>query len=174
MSLSERVCTNTHRVGSSVTASVRETVRGSNRAVVPAGSPVALRVTESARSENSKDNVRLAFTVTFVTVGGERHTAEGRVTREGGLELVRAQSTGDQAKKIGAGAAVGAIAGQVLGKDTRSTVTGAVVGAAAGTAVAVGTADYDGCLPRGASLGVVLTSPLTVKVSPVKATTAGT
>jgi uncharacterized membrane protein len=82
------------------------------------------------------------------------------------IETVRARTTGDQAKKVAAGAAVGAIAGQLLGKKTKSTVVGAAVGAAAGGAVAAGTADWNGCLAQGGRVTVTLAGPLTVKVAP--------
>ena len=45
--------------------------------------------------------------------------------------------TKDEAERIGAGTAIGAVAGQVIGKSTKSTVIGGAVGAIVGTAVAV-------------------------------------
>jgi hypothetical protein len=164
-----RICTNTHKSGDRFTATLRETVTGSNGATIPAGSAVVFRVVESARSENSKDNIRLTYDVVAVKVGDDSYTAEAAVTRAAPIEGVRTQSTGDQAKKVGAGAAIGAIAGQILGKNTRSTVIGAVVGGAAGGAVAAGTADYDGCVPAEANITVTLGAPLKVKVVSARA-----
>jgi osmotically inducible lipoprotein OsmB len=161
---SVRVCTNTHKVGSTVAALVNAPLNGSNGAVIPAGSTIDLRVRESARSENSKDNVKLTFDVVSVQLAGATYPVDARVTQVSTLELVRAQSTATQAEKVGAGAAIGAIAGQVIGKNTRSTVAGAVVGAAAGTAVAMGTADYDGCLGEGGKIAITLNAPLKVLV----------
>jgi len=79
---------------------------------------------------------------------------------------VRAQSTGDQVKKVGAGAAIGALAGQLLGRNTKSTVIGGAVGAAAGAAVAAGTADYDGCLATTGAISIALNKPLRVRLLP--------
>lgn len=162
---SGRVCTSTNKVGSTFTAATSAPVNGSNGLVVPTGSVVELRVSESAQSQNSKDNVKLAFEAVSVQVAGATYPLDARVARPADLELVRAQSTTTQAGKVGAGAAIGAIAGQVIGHNTRSTVTGAVVGAAAGTAVAMGTADYDGCLKEGTKIEITLNAPLKVLVS---------
>ena len=139
-----RVCSTAQKVGDEFTATLGLDAQGSNGLVIPGGSTLRLRVTQSARSQNSKDSVKLAFTVVSVRVGSETYAVDGRVRIASGLELVRAQSTGDQAAKVGAGAAIGALAGQLLGRNTKSTVIGGVVGAAAGAAVAAGTADYDG------------------------------
>jgi hypothetical protein len=161
-----RVCTNTFKPGDRFTATLNESVRGSNGATIPVGSSVVLKVDESARSENTKDNVKLTFSTVSVRVGEQSYDLTGSARLTAPLEKVRVQSTGDQAKKIGAGAVIGAIAGQLLGKNTRSTVIGGAVGTAAGAAVAAGTADYDGCVPASAALAVSLDSPLRVKLLP--------
>lgn len=160
-----RVCTNTHKVGDRFTATLASSVDGTNGVSIPAGSSVVLRVTESARSQNTKDNVKLAFAIVSVSVGAESYDVMGDVTQVAALETVRAQSTQKQAGKVATGAAIGAIAGQILGKNTKSTVIGAAAGAAAGGAVAAGTADYDGCLPAGGQIRIALSSPLTLAVS---------
>ena len=161
---SSRLCTNTIKAGDRFTTALNETITGSNGATIPAGAPVVLRVAESARSEHSQDNIRLSFDVVSVKVGDESYEVSGSVSQTVPLEKVRVQSTTDQAKKVGAGAAIGAIAGQLLGKNTKGTLIGAAVGAAAGGAVAAGTADYDGCVPTGASMNVSLSQPLKIKV----------
>jgi len=160
-----RICTNTHKAGDRFTATLGETVTGSNGVTIPAGSTVVFKVVQSTRSENSKDNLRLTYDPVAVKVGDESYDVEAAVTHAPSLDKVRVQSTGDQAKKVGAGAAIGAIAGQILGKNTRSTVIGAVVGGAAGGAVAAGTADYDGCVPADASITVTIGAPLKIKVA---------
>jgi hypothetical protein len=58
---------------------------------------------------------------------------------------------------------VGAILGQVIGKNTKSTVIGAATGAAAGTAVAMGTANYEGCVPNGGNIKIKLTDAATIQ-----------
>ena len=161
---SAQICTNTFKAGDRFTTALNETISGSNGATIPAGTPVVLRVVESARSEDSKDNIKLSFDVVSLKLGDESYEVSGTVSQTAALEKVRAQSTTKQVEKVGAGAAIGAIAGQIIGKNTRGTLIGAAVGAAAGGAVAAGTADYDGCVANGSSLNVALTAPLKIKV----------
>ncbi|MCX5765889.1 MAG: hypothetical protein NTZ43_01510 [Gemmatimonadetes bacterium] len=163
-----RICTNTHAVGDRVTATLDESVVGSNGALLPMGSTVMLRVTESGRGKGSEADARIAFEVMSVRVGDTTYQAWGHLAQIASLEKVRAQSTADQAKKIGAGAAIGALAGQLLGKNTKSTVIGAAVGAAAGTAVAAGTADYDACVPQGARFSILLDRAMNVRAVMLK------
>lgn len=158
-----RVCTNTHRVGDRVTGSLATAIPGTNGATIPAGASVTLRVTESQRGENGKEGVRLAFEPVAVTFGGSTYAISGAAAMTG-METVRAQTTGDQTKKVATGAVIGAIAGQLLGKRAKSAAVGAAVGAAAGGAVAVGSADWNGCLGEGGRVTVTLSAPVTVKV----------
>ncbi len=157
-----RMCTNTHKVGDTFTATLDAAVSGSNGATIPAGSVVTLTVTESAISKNSKDNWKFAFDVVSVQIGTQTYAVEGDVTNVATIEAVRSQSTGQQVGKVATGAAVGAVAGQLLGKNTKSTVIGAAVGAAAGGAVAAGTADYEGCLPANGTITIAISKALTV------------
>lgn len=161
-----RVCTNTFKPGDRFTTTLTESVAGSDGAIIPAGSSVVLRVDQATRSDNGNDSLRLTFGVVSLRVGMQSYDVSGHVTQTAPLEKVRVQTTGDQAKKVGAGALIGALAGQLLGKNTRSTVMGGAVGAAAGAAVAAGTADYDGCVPANATLTVNLDAPLRIKLLP--------
>jgi hypothetical protein len=161
-----RVCTNTFKPGDRFTATLAASVLGSNGAVIPAGSSVVLKVDESTRRIDSRDSLRLTFSVVSLRIGQQSYDVTGHVSQTAPLERVRVQSTGDQAKKVGAGALIGAVVGQLLGKDTRSTVMGGAVGAAAGAAVAVGTADYDGCVPATSNLMVNLDAPLRIRLLP--------
>jgi hypothetical protein len=158
-----RVCTNTHKVGDRFTATTTADANATNGVVISAGSEVTLEVVESARGENSRDRVKLAFKPVAITVRGSTTPLAADVTQVAALSYERVQSTGTQAGKVAAGAAVGAIAGQVLGKNTKSTVAGAAIGAAAGGAVAAATTDYDGCLAANAAITVTLTEQLTVR-----------
>ncbi len=160
-----RVCTNTHKVGDRFTALTTADIAATNGVVIPTGSEVTLEVVESARGENSRDRVKLAFKPVSITVRGATTDLAADVTQVAALEIARVQSTGTQAGKVAAGAAVGAVAGQLLGRDTKSTVAGAAVGAAAGGAVAAATTDYNGCLAANAAFTVTLTSSLTVRGS---------
>lgn len=160
-----RVCTNIAKVGDRVNATLADAVSGTNGVLVPAGATVILRVSEAKRGENGKEGIRLAFEPVAISHAGADYDISGTAAVPN-VEVVRAQSSGDQAKKVAIGAAAGAIAGQLLGKKTKSTVVGAAVGAAAGGAIAAGSADWNGCLAQGGRVAITLAGPLTVKRVP--------
>lgn len=158
-----RVCTNTHRVGDTFTAVTTADVAGSNGVTIPAGSSMTLEITEAARGDNSADRIKLVFRPVSIVVRGQTIPLTASVTQVAKLDAVRIQSNTEQAGKVAAGAAVGAIAGQVLGRDTKSTVAGAAVGAAAGGVVAAAQTDYHGCLPANGAIAVNLTNEIRVR-----------
>ncbi len=160
----EKVCTNTHKVGDRFNATLTTDVNGTNGAVIPAGSTLSIEATELKRSEDSKGNIIMGFRVVSVTINGRTYNADAEVITAS-IDRVRSQKGGDDAKKVGAGAAAGAIIGQVLGRNTKGTLIGAAVGAAAGAAAASATSDYEGCVNVGAPITVRLTGPLTIQVA---------
>jgi hypothetical protein len=155
MTSGARVCTNTFKPGDKFTATVTNTVQGSNGAVIPAGSKAVVQVTSVERSENVNDPARLGLIVQSVQVGGKTYPIDASITNVA-TETQRESTKKDDAKKVIGGAVAGAIIGQILGKDTKSTVIGAATGAAAGTAIAMGTGDYAGCIPVGGNITVRL------------------
>ena len=157
-----RVCTNTNKVGDIITATVNETVTGSNGAAIPAGSTVRLRITSLKRSENMNDNVVIGLEPLSVSVRGTSYTLAANVT-SAQVEKVRSTTKSSDAKKVIGGAVLGGIIGQATGKDTKSTVIGAAAGAAAGTAAAAATANYEGCINAGDTIRLTLTSGLQVR-----------
>ena len=159
-----KVCTNTHKVGDRFNATLSESVSGTNGAMIPAGSTVSIELTELKRSEDSKTNIVMGFRVVSVTVNGKTYDASADVM-SASIDRVRSQKGGDDAKKVGAGAAAGAVVGQILGRNTKGTLIGAAVGAAAGAAAASATSDYEGCVNTGAPVVVKITSPLTIEVA---------
>ena len=160
----ERVCTNTHKVGDRFTATVAETVRGNNGAVIPAGATAVVRVTELKRSENANDEIRVGLDVVSLSVDG-RSIAVNATTNDAAVEKVRSTTRGKDVQKVVGGAIVGAIAGQILGKDTKSTVIGAATGAAAGTGVAAATANFEGCVASGGRIVIALNDAATFPIS---------
>jgi hypothetical protein len=163
MSSNQRICTNTNKPGDRFTATVTEPVVGANGAVIPKGARAVIQVSSLHRSENATDPVKMGFLVQSVTFGGTTYPVNSDVT-DVQVEKVRSTSTSSDAKKVVGGAIAGAIIGQVLGKDTKSTVIGAATGAAAGTAVAMGTANYEGCIPDGGKIQVKLAQPVVVQM----------
>jgi len=157
-----RVCTNTHKVGQRFSATVSNTVTGSNGATIPAGATATVEITELSRSENANDPVNMGFRVVSVTFGGRTYPIDATTTYAN-VDRVRNQPKSKDVQKVVGGAAVGAIIGQVLGKDTKSTVIGAATGAAAGTAAAAATANYEGCVPTGGRITITLDNAATVQ-----------
>jgi hypothetical protein len=161
LSAGSRICTNTNHVGDRFTATTRESISGSNGAVIPAGASVQVEVTELKRSENAKDNVVMGFRVVSVSFGGRTYPVSA-TTSYAQVDKVKNQPSGKDAQKVATGAAIGAIAGQILGKNTKSTVIGGAIGAAAGAGAAAATSNYEGCVPAGGRITVTLNSGVTV------------
>ena len=159
-----RVCTNTYTVGQTFSATVANTVTGTNGASIPSGATVTLEVTQLKRSENANDKIIMEFAVRSVAFGGRTYPVTGTVANAD-VERVRNQPKSKDVQKVATGAAIGAIAGQILGKNTKSTIIGAAAGAAGGAATAAATANYEGCVPDGGSIAVSLTAPLQVRVT---------
>jgi hypothetical protein len=159
-----RVCTNTYTVGQTFSATVANSVSGTNGASIPSGATVTLEVTQLKRSENANDKIVMEFAVRSVAFGGRTYPVTGTVANAD-VERVRNQPKSKDVQKVAAGAAIGAIAGQILGKNTKSTIIGAAAGAAGGAATAAATANYEGCVPDGGSIAVNLTAPLQVRVT---------
>lgn len=158
-SLSSRV----NKPGELVRASVATDVTDDHgRVIVASGTPVALRI---VKLEPGSDQVRPEGRLELVAVGiapGGRdmplHATVGPIPhRMKGRGITR-----DEAGRIAAGTAVGALVGQALGHDTRSTVIGGAVGAVAGGAVAVRYAYRDVVVDPGARFTITLTQPLAI------------
>jgi hypothetical protein len=158
-----RVCTNTNRVGQHFTATVSESVTGSNGATIPAGATATVEITELKRSENANDNVVMGLRVLSFSFGGKTYPVAA-TTSYARVEKIRNQPKNKDVQKVVGGAAIGAIIGQVLGKSTKGTVIGAAAGAAAGTAAAAATANYEGCVPDGGRITISIDSPVQVQV----------
>jgi hypothetical protein len=162
LSSNSRVCTNTHKVGDTFTATVNNPVSAGG-VTVPAGSTVRLEVVALKRSENANDPITMTFRVQSISINGKSYPIDGTVNTAQ-VDRVRNQSTGKDVQKVATGAAIGAIAGQILGKNTKSTVIGGAVGAAAGTAAAIGTANYEGCVPLGGNISITTNAPAQIRL----------
>lgn len=157
-----RICTNTHKVGDTFTATAGDVVSSAGSASIPSGATVTLRITEAKRAENVNGEPVLRADVVSISWGGRTYTPDASVTYVN-VDKVRSSTRKDDAKKVIGGAVIGAVAGQVLGKDTRGTVTGAAAGAAAGTAAAAATANFDGCIGETGRIQVRLDESITVR-----------
>ena len=157
-----KVCTATNRIGDKLTARVSSTVTGTGGAMIPAGTPVVLEVTQ-LRAGDSPDNSSILLRATSVYIDGVSYPVSGDVATTSSLATADAPSTGpsDRTKVVG-GAVAGAILGQLLGHNTKGTVIGAAAGAATGAAVAKAQQNHQACLPEGAQLKLTLATPLTL------------
>lgn len=160
----DQVCTLNGRPGDKIVARVSADVVGADGAVIPAGSTAVLEVASVTRGE-TPEGATLVFRVRTLDVGGESYSVVGRADASQDLARTRAPgaSSSDRKKVIG-GAIAGAILGQVMGKDTKSTIIGAAAGAATGAVAAKVTAKYDGCLPAGSTVRVVLEEPVSIAI----------
>ncbi|MDQ6737109.1 MAG: hypothetical protein M3Z30_05370 [Gemmatimonadota bacterium] len=156
-----RVCTNTNQVGQTVSATVANSVTGSNGAVIPAGATAQLEITELKRSDNMNDKIQMGFAVRSITFGGHTYPVSATVS-SAQVDRVRNQPGSKDAQKVATGAAVGAIVGQIMGHSTKSTIIGAGVGAAAGAGTAAATANYEGCVPTGGNITIALSNSVQV------------
>lgn len=159
-----RICTNTNAVGDHVTATVENSVSGSNGAMIPAGATVNMTVTQLKRSENSNDKIVMEFAVNSVTFNGHTYPVEATV-ESAAVDRIKDQPKSKDIQKVAIGAAAGAIAGKILGKSTKGAVIGGAAGAAAGAAAASATANYQGCISSGGTMVIKLTSAATVRAT---------
>jgi hypothetical protein len=157
-----RICTNTNAVGDHVTATLDNSVSGSNGAMIPAGATVNLTVTRLKRSENANDPIVMEFAVNSVTFSGRTYPIDATVA-SASVDRVKDEPASKDVQKVAVGAVAGAIAGKIFGHSTKATVIGGAAGAAAGAAAAAATANYQGCVPSGGSIVVKLNSPASVK-----------
>jgi hypothetical protein len=160
--LNEELSTEVSRVGDAFTATLAgPVVDASGVVIIPSGATVRGRVTAVTPSTRVGETATLALAFEALSFGGQSYPLQATVERAEVQQRTRT-SAAEQAGKVAAGAAAGAILGQVIGRDRGSTLRGAAIGAAAGTAIAMGTADVDAVLARGAELVIRLDQPIQV------------
>ena len=131
-----RVCTNTHKAGDRITATVAAPVTGATGATIPAGATATLTVTGFKRGADASDPTTIDFRMSSIAFGGHVYAVEGAVAS------ARAERAG----------------GVSGGRDSQKvTDTGA---RAAADSPAAGA---QGCVPNGARLQVTLRNPLNVR-----------
>jgi hypothetical protein len=160
--MNEELSTRTSKAGDAFTATLEDPIVDADGTVlVPAGATVRGRVTAVAASDRVGQTAAIKLAFEAISFGGESYPIQASVERAD-VQTKTRTGVAETAGKVAAGAAAGAILGQVLGKDTESTLKGAAIGAAAGTAIAMGTADVDAVLPRGAEVVIRLDQPITI------------
>jgi hypothetical protein len=147
--------------GRVVTAKVMQNVAAPDgRTLIPAGAPVQLTVTQVKPGRGDRLGM-LEITPDSITVAGETRQLPATLQAVP-YELRGRGVTGEEAAKVGVGAAGGAVVGRVLGGNARGAIIGGVLGAAGGAVVASETAKKDVVVKARTPLELVLSVPMTV------------
>jgi len=129
------------------------------RVAIPAGSEVVGEVVDAARARRIGGQARLALRFTDLIL------PDGTTVPIAASFLQAGQSkAGNDAAKIGGGAAAGAVLGRILDKgDGKGSAVGAILGAAAGLLLAAGTPAEEVTFAKGAAVDIQLDRPLEVR-----------
>ncbi len=147
------------RVEQRVDGRLRRAVMANGIEVLPAGAAVSGYVTAARRPGRVKGRGLIAMRFTRIDTPGEGTTRMSTAT----ISRLAPATKEQDALKIVAPAAAGAVIGRVAGgKD--GAAKGAVIGGAAGTGYVLSTRGKEVRLGKGADLSVKLTAPLTVRV----------
>jgi hypothetical protein len=162
LAVTDTISSKTNKAGDAFTAAVVGDVRsGDGSVAIPAGSLVRGTITAVKPAPNPNEPGTLTLSLSSVVIDGQTYGLDARIdsiqTERHGQKV-----NGGDAKKVGIGAAAGAILGRVLGGNTKSTVIGGVVGAAAGAGYAAATKKGNVVLPAGAHIRATLRTPLEV------------
>jgi hypothetical protein len=148
--------------GKEVQGRVMQNVTGIDGAVlVPAGAPVRLTVTQVKPGRGDRTGV-LEMRTDSITIEGRPRKLEATIQAVP-HELRGRGVTGEEAAKVGVGAAGGAVVGRVITGDAKGAVIGGVVGAAGGAVVAAETAVKDVVVKARTPVALVLTAPLVTR-----------
>src|SRR5436190_5481183 len=127
--------------------------------VLPAGTAISGHVTAARRPGKVKGRGMVAMRFNQLDTPGEGTTRISTAT----VSRVAPATKEKDTLEIIAPAAGGAVVGRLVG-GKRGAAKGAVIGGAAGTGYVLSTRGKDVRLGRGASLGVRLTAPVTIRI----------
>ena len=156
------ITSRTDKPGATVTGTVTSNVvDASGRVVIPAGSRVTMTITEIHESENKGDKTgKLTLTPNEVEIGGKTYSVTATAQALDRTLVDRKTNAGDIAK-VGAGTAIGAVAGRVIGGNTKGAVIGGIIGGAIGTQRAIETQDRDVVVPANSRVELTLQGEFT-------------
>ena len=158
--LDTSVGSKTSRVEEPVRAHLSRSISVDGREVLADGSTITGVVTDATPAAKVKGRAHLAVRFDSITPrgGDERY----RIATAAIGRTAPATKKND-AVKIGAPAAGGAIIGAIIGGGKGAAI-GAAAGGGAGTAVVLSTSGKETSLPVGSALQLRLTSPLTIRI----------
>jgi hypothetical protein len=157
--LDTQVSSNTSRVEQPVSGHVTRNVLVNGVVAVPAGSEVYGVVTDARQSGKVKGRAHVA--IRFNTLVPKGSTERYRI-QTGAIGRTAPATKRDDAVKIGAPAAGGALVGALIG-GKKGALIGAGAGGGAGTAVVMTTRGKEVGIGRGSALALRLISPVTVR-----------
>ena len=150
------ITSKTDKPGATVTGTVASDVTdATGRVVIPAGSKVTMTITESTSPRTRATRPASSRSPRRRSRSPERHALDGSAVALERTLRDRKTNAGDVAK-VGAGTAIGAIAGRVIGGNTKGAVIGGVIGGAVGTQRAIETQDRDVVVPANSRVEVTL------------------
>ena len=144
--------------GKPFTARLKTPVVHGSDTIIPAGAELSGRVSVLKSAPRPGTHGEMAIELTTLRFGGQSYPVATRVTSLATHEVARGVTVEDAAK-VGAGAAIGAVAGRVIGGNRTGTAIGAVAGGAGGAVYANRTKDHDIALTPGSAVEATLTSP---------------
>ncbi len=154
----------TNKAGDPIMAVAVAPARVDSTVVIPAGSEFLGTVTAIAPAPNPHSQGTLVLSFTQVRVGGLLEPIHARVV--GAATHLRGRGvTGGTVAKVGAGAAIGGIAGRIIGGNTTGALIGAAAGGAGGAVYANATRNLDVILDAGAPIRLELTQPFTTEMA---------
>jgi hypothetical protein len=158
--LDTSVASDSSNVEAPVRAHLSEAVMVDGQPVLAEGSTVSGVVTDATRSAKVKGRASVGLRFDSLTPAGanERYRIETAA-----ISRTAAATTKEDAIKIGAPAAGGAIIGAIIGGGDGAAI-GAAAGGGAGTAVVLSTRGNEIRLSAGSTLRVRLTEPLTIRI----------
>lgn len=150
------LASNTSKVEDPVHGALAEPLVVSGRTTLPKGTEINGTVLEVKESGRVKGKASIVFRFERLLFDGETYRIQtARIAREAG------QNKGDDVKKGGLGAGVGAVVGGIAGGGT-----GAAIGAVAGgTTTVLATKGREVEIPPGTVVAALVQSALTVRVS---------
>lgn len=158
--LETTVASNESRVEDRVSARTRQAIVVDGGTVIPEGSTLTGIVTEARESGKVKGRAVVAFRFHTLRLA---ETATTYPIRTSSVRREASSTTKEDAVKVGAPAAGGAILGGIIG-GKKGAAIGGVIGGGAGTAVVLNTAGEEVRLAPGTALSVKLLEPLSVLV----------
>jgi hypothetical protein len=143
-----------------VTAHLTRAITVNGVTALPEGSRVSGVVTSATRSGKVKGRAHVAVRFDSLTPRGDDQRYDIRTTSVGRTAPSTKQN---DALKVGAPAAGGAIIGAIVG-GKKGAAVGTAVGGGAGAGVVLSTRGKEVTLPKGAALTLRLTEPVTIRV----------